>query len=443
MTRERKEALAAFCVAAVLFWLLHAYYDVTQFLFDARDYWDQAMLQGPGPRGYLYPLLLFPARLGYFLVPSDYAFQPWRVMSSLAWAAVLALAVPPLFTQLFGGKLTLVRRLLPCLLMAALFPGALVFPMSDLPAFVFCWAGVALALRPPAGVSLRSLAPALAAGVLMGAAYNTRSIYLYPLILLAAAAAWPGWPGARRAARAAAFAAGFVLVSLPQAVINHGEYGRLSINPSPGLRLFSFQLHAGLLVQRYETRQDPNGRTAGVVYVDAAGQRLLQKPEVDEGDGSLENYLSIAARYPLDVLGIYARHAVNGLDLRDGRLYITRASASRNGISLLGFALVALAAWTLFAAASRKSPEPGVPPASPSWRLALAVLLLPVAAITPGAVETRFYLPLHLLAWCTVAFRAEPAALAASLRRHWIAIPVALAAALGLFAAVTLTTMSV
>jgi hypothetical protein len=223
-------------------------------------------------------------------------------------------------------------------------------------------------------------------------------------------------------------------VSLPQAVINYRVHNVASINPSPGLQLAAFQLHAGLLVQRYETREHPDGRTAGVPYVDRAGQRLLQRPDVDEADRSLSNYLSIAARHPLDVLGIYGRHIANGLDVRDGRLYITRASATRNGFSLLAFTLVALGLWSALAA-------PGAT-AAPRWRWALAVLLLPVAAITPGAIETRFYLPLHLLAWCAIAFKADGRALAASLRGHPVAIPLLGVAALGLFTALSLTTMA-
>ena len=49
----------------------------------------------------------------------------------------------------------------------------------------------------------------------------------------------------------------------------------------------------------------------------------------------------------------------------------------------------------------RKSDKPAQGLYRIGW---LAVIVLPVFAILPGAIETRFFLPLHVMAYCAIAF---------------------------------------
>jgi len=138
---------------------------------------------------------------------------------------------------------------------------------------------------------------------------------------------------------------------------------------------------------------------------------------------------------------VYGRHLINGLDVRDGRVYITRRSSTRDGMSLYGFVLLALAVWALRAGA-HPAPRPSSPALSSQRFLWIAALLLPVAAITPGAVETRFFLPVHFLAYCVIAFKAEPIALLSDLRSRWLQIVVAFLFCFCVFAAVSQATMA-
>lgn len=429
------QPLLAFALATLLFLVVHASYDITAFPHDAAEYWRQAYAIEAGGRGYLFPLLLSPAR---YLGPGDAPYLAFRLLSSVAYAAVLTLVVPRGFVRLFGGRVSWARRLLPCLLVASVFPGLLVYPMSDLPAFLLCF-GAAMTLAGWDPAQTGAWRRLLVAGVLAGAACNTRQIYLFALVPLALAVplmawrmGWARWP--RRLACAAVFLCGAVLVSLPQVALNKQVHGTYHLSPTPGKNLFSFQLFAGLEVQRYETTTDPDGRRAGVPFVDPEGQRLLRESGFDPHEWSLGNYLTIFADHPYDVLGVYGRHLINGLDVRDGRVYITRRSSTRDGMSLYGFALLALAVWV-----HRAGGRAGGPSLAPLW---IAVLLLPVVAITPGAVETRFYLPVHFLAYCVIAFQADARVLLSDLRRHYLRIGVAFMLALCVFAAVSQATMA-
>lgn len=429
----------AFGLAALFFMAVHAVYDISFFLHDAAEYWRQAGSISAGGRGYLLPFLLAPARR---FASDAAALSAYRWMSSVVYAAILTVVMPRCFVGIFGGKLTVLRRLVPCILMVTVFPGLLVYPMSDLPALFFSLGSVAVLAGWHDGRH-RGWKPLLLAGALAGAAYNTRSIYLFAFAVLALAvllASRGGW--ARRAGFLAALCAGFLLVNLPQLAINKHFHRIYSIAPTPGKDLFAFQLFAGLEVQRYETTTEPDGRRAGVPYMDREGVRIVKESGFGPQERTFANYLSVLGEFPFDVLGIYGRHLINGLDVRDGRIYIVQRASTRDGASLYGFTLLALAVWVLCTGAARRRLADHQAGASrPAWWL--GALMLPVAAIMPGAVETRYFVALHFLAYCVIAFHAEPRLLAADLRRNFLPVALVFAIALCIFAAVSQATVGV
>jgi hypothetical protein len=104
--------------------------------------------------------------------------------------------------------------------------------------------------------------------------------------------------------------------------------------------------------------------------------------------------------------------------------------------------VLALACWILWATRSLSVLPHGFAAASRERWLVLIALLLPVAAIVPGAVETRFFLPLHLLAYGVIAFRFDPLVQQESIRRHGLTQVATIVAAAAVFFAVSLETMA-
>lgn len=445
---QAREAAAAFAVATALFIGLHAHHDVRIFPFDAALYWALADLPRfhavpDNIRGYVLAELLAPAR---YLCGLTDSLWPFRLYLSAIYGWALTWLVPEAYRRFFGGQLSLGRRLVPAVLMAALFPGVLLYPMSDLPA-VLLMLGALLSLRTasmaagPAGLPLHWVA---LAGALAAAAYNVRTIYLFLLVgslvsvlLVGRRARLP-----RRLAEASVFGIAALALLMPQALLNQQLHGRLTFNPalqSTGQSLFVAQLIAGLGVQRYETVVSAPLGPAAVLYADPAGRRLVAQP----GGSTIRStgdYLRHAASHPLEFAGLLARHLINGLDVRDGRLYLYRLSETRNGLALFNFLVLAAAAWAAALQMTRYRP-PGTQPA-PHWRLWLLLWLAPVAFILPGMVETRFFLPLHLLAWCALALHFDRRMLATSFREHPVLITATIAACACVFFAVTLSTMA-
>ena len=204
--------------------------------------------------------------------------------------------------------------------------------------------------------------------------------------------------------------------------------------------LFVRQLTSGIAVQKYETSIRRDGASPAVNYLDPAGRKLLDRICKDGPIESVPGYLRAVLRYPIDFLGVYGRHFINGLDVRDGRAYVTRPSA---GKSFAAFGCITLLMVLLLAIRSgpslRAQPDRGILPLDWMWP---AVLVMPALVIIPGAMETRFMLPLMLYLFAAASTGWSGAAIASRLRAHpYFYLPLALAV-YAVFFAVTLNTMA-
>ena len=454
--------LSAMVIATALFLLLHQFHNVQRFPYDAEGYWHlgnpEIFFNYPKAiRGYFYPFLLLPARLFSNLF-GDYQIYSYRFLSAIAYAYALTIVLPAFYVRVFGGTLTILRRLIPPLLIAVLFPGLIIYPLSDLPAFLLLIGSISALLSAKSAVS-RTTAGALAVfgGVLAAGAYNTRTIYLFPLLCIFCAVLFYFFSAQltrNRLLGVLAFIAGLLLVSLPQSFINqstHGTWSPAVIPQQSEKSLFALQLMWGITMQRYETTIDSAAPAPTRYFMDRVGENLFISESLENGEVTIAKYISLVARNPIDFLGIYGRHLVNGLDLRDGEVYVKNSKRVSNKIAVFNFLMLALGllsalvrydAWKL--KGSVLSTDPSIKRASADiiWPLCAFVLLLPVFAILPGAVETRFFLGLHVLLYCTIAFNASAAEIASYIKKHWIPVLFGFGLLFTLFFAVSTSTMS-
>lgn len=445
---DGRQRAAAFLTTFVIFLVLHAVENVNWFRWDAGDYWSLStlLLDFPGGdiRGYFFPLLLVPSRYVSDLFP-HWTYLGFRLFSSLAYAYVLAVVLPGFYSTLFGGCVTFRRRLVVPLLVAAIYPGLIVYPLSDLPAACLLLCAFVCSLQAMAadgGFKRHGLL--LASGLLAYGAYNTRTVFLFPALLLAVALPLVlchggGWK--IRLSAALAFMIGVGIAGTPQLLINvknHKGWTPAVITTTNGESLFAHQLVWGMTIQRYETTIDPSAKEPGVHYADRAGQQLANSLNVTE-NLSVADYLKLVVRRPLGFAGIYGRHLVNGLDVRDGDEYTKQLSQGRNGTAFGNFLVVFTGLSIMLAALARHSPWNG----GDAMRLVWAFIwLLPVLMVIPGAIETRFFLPLHLAIYSAIAFNAEPRNMAGALKSHGLVIILAFFLSASVFFAMTLDTMA-
>jgi hypothetical protein len=210
---------------------------------------------------------------------------------------------------------------------------------------------------------------------------------------------------ARRALCVGLLLFGFVLVSLPQSLSAHRYHGTWSFVPGATAGLSSLQFTEGLRMQRYDTYV---GGDAGprMIFDDETGTRIL----LEEQGGAVADatqYLGVIANHPLDMTGLFARHVINGLDLRYVTPYVEHADTGQNRwMRILGFLLVfAAVARVAWPATRRKLGEA-------RWRYPVALLICGATSLA-SAVEARFLLPTYLLSYVLVLTPGWPNPLAA------------------------------
>lgn len=436
---EGQRAALAFALVAALAMLVQVQRGIDAYPYDSALYWQMALDPSALPswlfiRGYFYPFVMGSVvkALGWVGLSPVMGF---RVFSALACAAVLTWVLPATYRLLYGGSAGPGRRVVLALVMAVMYPGLLLFPLSEWPALGLIWMSVYGLLRarqaPPA--SRRQLAGWLVlSGFAAAAAYNTRTVYLFSLPLIAIAL-WLLFAGRR--IHLAWFAAGAILVSLPQVVINHRVHGKLSANPTVAFgeqSLFASQLWLGVRVQKYESALMPGGASS-FQYADPAGQQLFARLQREGPVTSVRDYVVAVARHPLEFAGIYGRHLLNGIDVRDGRMYLEKPSINRIGASLLCFTALLLAVFAI-ATRERQGMEPGsraTPPAGHRHWLLTGALILPGLLAVPGQMETRFMVPAIAYLYTAALAHAWWPGMRARVKAHW---PLDLAMALVAYA---------
>jgi hypothetical protein len=440
----RHQRLVAFSVSACLLFALHQISGILVYPFDSSIYWDlsttESITNFPETvqgfaivRGYVFAAVVWPLHaLGDALGEPILLF---RVGTSLVYGYVLSGPIPEFFAAVLGGRLTWLRRTILVISVAAIYPGLILYPLSDLPAVVML--ALALAAARASGTSAHPWLWSAASGAAAYAAYNTRTIYMFAVLLIVVLL--PVFFQRQRSASIrcgalAFFCLGAFILALPQMFINHrhhGTYSPVVVTTVRDKSLMASQLFWGMAVQRYETSTRTDAPAASFYYVDPAGLALRSRQVEMSTHPTVGAYLHFAVRHPLAFLGIYGRHLINGLDVRDGAVYSSRLSQKRDGASL-GCAFVLFVCMVIIVSRSRRWSE----------LVVLSPFLIVVAAIVPGAVETRFFVPVYVVLLAAATTQFEPHVLRALLRRRWPSLSLGFAAFVILFMATTTQSMA-
>ncbi len=406
-------------------------------LFDSSGYWGLGwsfirqrrfhLLYFDNPlRGYLWPLVLLIYRLvlralhmkGVEMIPMGVGLATalWGGVLPALWRSVQPDADPyasagsvPLATTI--PPVAAWRHLILVGLGFAFWRGYFAFALSDVPSLLAILGALLLIFamatrRLPAGW-------ALLAGGLAAAAVNIRPVFLLSTGFLLGAAAWE-WLRAygRRAAavRLCLFAVGMGLVVVPQWGINQQRFGVSTPlvlgwqTNTTGCSLYLDQLSWGLGTQRYETSTEAN-RSAQMFFGDPAGQaiadaeHIVSKPSIScVGFKTTAQVLAVFGRHWPALVPLYARHVFNGLDQHQPMPYLEKLRPQALLLMALNYSLwfaLVLLLWRgrLGQRLLRRRAL-----------VVLLVLLVPCAAVVPTAIEPRFLLPAHVLAYTTLAY---------------------------------------
>jgi hypothetical protein len=433
-------AAASFLLVFLLTFAVALIQGSRPFYYDSGEYWRLSHaftahghpvlpdFQDDGLRGYPLPLVLFLWRGIVGVFTGDAAFMV-MLLYSLLFAAIGALLAPR-FAEISWPRQRwgLARRVLLGIVLVVFWGGFLNYPLSDFPALAAALAALILVAKP------RSRAGMLAAGLVAGLALIARPAYLLLIPCLVGLAIWDWWEhrsdaeGVDRRRRALCLVLlllGTAAALIPQALIHHHESGDYSPLPG-GSDLASTQYTQGLKLQRLDGYVGDD-RGTSLEYRDPGGAGIVRGLPGRKVSGTGQ-YLEIALEHPLTIAGVFFRHLVNGLDQRYTTPYVEQLepSPTRRLLRFAGFLIVFLALLRVAWPTARRRLGPA------RWRYPAALLLVALTSL-PTAMETRFLLPIYVLAATLALAPGWPNPLgskAAGIRRFRTAAVIAAAALL-------------
>lgn len=420
--RHKNIIVATFSTALVLLFLFIS--DNRIYPFDSRTYFTLSesfvqegsfsLLNYPASiRGVTFPLVLFVFNRISDFIWNDPLFG-WRLLISLL-SGIFVLAFPVIFKGI--GKV----YSLPIPLIALLFVwfGLFLAPLADLISAFFLVFSLALIrigydkIKHQKKVYLAFLMYVLS-GLFLYSAYNTRTIYMAAivgvllLLISIKANGKNGWN--HMILIFAAICIGVFLGGLPQAISNQHTINSFSLavpthfHSDRGLNLF--QLREGLRMNLYETSM-VEGEPAAFIYWNRLGLHIINEHGSPQ---SIGEYLSFALRYPLEFLGTYMRHLIVLLNPISGGGYIGSRNNMRFIYTVINYSILFITFGFLkrkFLDNSFKNTMQQVKTISQEGKMALisiVAILLPFAAILPGAVEERFAIPFWLVIYGLICY---------------------------------------
>jgi hypothetical protein len=446
--RARGEAFAV-AVTALLFLVVTLSQARKPFYGDSADYWQLGLTFvthgqfsllnfDSSLRGYLFPLVMYGLRK-VADGSSVHASFVVKVFNTAVFTSIGAVLVPRLVELTWPQRRWgFSRRIALAILLAVLWGGYLAFPLTDFPDLALVLLALLAVSRPD---SPRWMC---VAGLACGAAIDLRPAYilLAPALVVLVAMAWwesrraPGPSWRRRSLIAALAVAGVVLVSLPQSLTEHRHFGSWSPIPGAKSNLTEIQFTYGTQLQRYDTYVG-RGHGMQMLYLDTTGLRLIA-----EHGGAVKNlgqYIDLLTGHPIEMLSLYERHFLNGIDQRYNTPYVERiAGDTLSLLRVVSLLLLFTALTRLLWPAARRSLGPA------RWRYPVALVLSGGSGIT-SATESRFMLPavvvIYMLAltpgWPNPLASGGPAGSVSPTPRRLLT-PALLLLGLGVFAALVL-----
>lgn len=452
---NNRSRLFTFTVTFLIFLILHEYKNILVFPYDSYEYWalsnPETFLNFPiNIRGYFYPLLLMPANYLSSIV-GEYGIYIYRIYSSLIYSLVVSFILPNFYLKVFGGMISFIRITIVSLFITFFFPGIILYPLSDFPAFIMLIIIITLIFSPNFNKYL--YVKIFIAGVLSYGVYNTRTIYLFPILLITIL--FPIFLKCSKIIRIKLFfifIIGFALSSVPQIIINKKNYNTLSpavISNTNNKSLFALQLMWGITMQKYATYIITIDKGVGLYYMDTSGVQLFESEKLSPEKVSVKNYMNLVINNPMHFIGTYSRHIINGMDLRDGEVYVREQTNPRNLLSFLNFSIIFVGIWIFYirytfkkyAVLSSQFSKERLPAINYSFILFI-VLIAPVITIIPGAIETRFFLPCYILIYTTIAFNTSLTEFLNFTKKNFLRFLIIFLISFSLFSSITLNTIS-
>lgn len=351
-------------------------------------------------RGYFFPVLLSVLKQGAILLGHE--FLAWRLLCSLLLGLLFCFVFPRLFRMEINSLWFFIRIIALLLVVLYFWGDFLQYPLSDMPAMVFVCLGACLLQTICEGKqkSYHIVLSAFFAGICLYAAYNTRAVYLYADIILVILFFVRERKNVKKVViTVCSVGVGILLLAIPQMMINRQYVGVYSPRVfteqyqdySESLQLW--QIHTGVEMPRVEAYLGPEELFPGgmVRYIDDSGMEILNRAGMSDGFSWVE-YGKLVIHYPLDMIGLYARHLVSIMTPTYRELYISDMWKDKSISITLAVLIWLIAGLILIVIIKEKKHR---------WNdmMVLFALSIPSILQVAGAVELRFFIAIYFFAY--------------------------------------------
>lgn len=347
--------------------------NIRDYPFDSNYYWtiaDSVMVSGrfnildfPETfRGYFFPILVFLFKTLFRGV------WGWRILIAIMISVTFGLLLPRIGGQRISNAEKLLCSFIAFFVFLYVWGNFIQFPLSDFPAIFFLLCGIVLLNRVISHElsTAQTMALGVAAGACLYASYSTRAAFLYAAIIAGIVFIFKARKEpSKLIVGAIAIIVGIGIVALPQCLINHkyiGEYTpKVLTEQLSGYSssLQAQQIYWGVTLPRYETFVGGSEMypTAPVYFDDSVGVEILRRESANAGGISLAAALSIALKYPLDLIGLYTRHLISALTPAFNEIYITDIHNDKTILILLSLSIWTIAFISFFPSMKAKTPK--------------------------------------------------------------------------------------
>lgn len=446
--------LIPFTTSLVIFMIYCIIKNNTTFYYDSSYYWslssnfyvnNQFSLTKFFPqsiRGYFLPFLLFVAKsLGNLIFKNEF-IGLW-LLNSTSFSIILTILFEIFIKKhCISMKKNIISSIIFSLLIIAFYRWMLIYPLSDNIALMLFLLAIFCSIKQFNNNIINNI-KYIFIGYLLYACYNTRPAYLISIIIFVCIWAVFNIKNKLRCIKNIIFILlGFFIAAFPQSIINNihlQTYSPLvtfSYGGSKNLNLA--QLYYGLYMNSYQTTIAPlhNYPVPGVASINKTGQIIIGMENITADNISYLAIIRLIFKYPFEMIGIYFSHLTRLLFVLDSDGYIKNMNKNLSLIFFINSIIIYLTGMFIL---TLKHEENGLLRRLKNIDKKYLYFLCPAISailIIPGAVESRFFIYVHVIIYFILSFVVEYKSLFEIFKKHYIKIILSFLCFIGVFSSI-------
>ncbi|MNW40841.1 hypothetical protein D3C74_179650 [compost metagenome] len=425
--KELNPKIIGFFIVLILIWFYGWHISIENFIYDSSLYWGLGkeftssgkfswLTYDQPVRGYILPLISYICMTAADLLGVG-EMVLYRFVSAVFYSFFITVLIPVLYEKITSHKLKLAYILFFFVLVAYFWRGFFLYPLSDFVSLFFMLVGTYNLISY---FKKKNFVHILSAGFFIALSTIARPSYqivLIPILVIFIIHSFIIKKDNYKKSIPVALIAiilGSSLAYGPQFFINKKNYDIDSPFVQTGIAfkgsLFTQQLLWGMYIQKYETNNNlVTYPKESVFFYDQQGINLLDKENIinfkESGlqlpeNFTLNQYLSLILKNPLDMVTIYFKHFFNGADLIYHSVYLNDVYKNRSIFSFFNYSIWFISFLTICSLFKIKSIIK-----EKYFEISLIlIIILPALLSIPSAIESRFFLPLFLLNYILIAY---------------------------------------